>query len=617
MALNTKGKLEITDLDFDTIKTNLKTYMKGQSEFTDYDFEGSGLSVLLDVLAYNTHYNAFMANMLANEMFLDTSVKRSSVISHAKRLGYTPVSAKAPVAYVNVNVGDAVSGSLTMSAGQAFNTTVSGTGYQFVNITDRTIVPENGVFTFAGIPIYEGTYVTTEYTVNTSDVDQKFILENDNIDISSLAVTVQNSSSDTTTTTYTKANNLVTVLATTPAYFVQETPLGEWEVYFGDGVIGKALVDGNIVSLKYMVTNKTEANGANTFTSASNIGGFSNVTVSVQTAAAGGAEPDSIDSIKLNAPFNYSAQNRAVTAADYKAIVPTVYSNVQSLAVWGGENNDPPIYGKIYISIYPKTGGTLTTTTKETIKKSLEDYKIASTSIVIEDPITIKVIPTVNFKFDSSSTIKTSTGLETLVTAAINSFSDDNLEKFEGIFRFSKLTGTIDDVDPSILSNISTIKISNAITPTLSTATKYTIKFSNAIYNPHSGHLASTGGVLSSTGFVISGNANTLYLDDDGAGNVRTYYLAGSVRSYVDSAAGTINYNTGEVVVTSLNITSVSNTDDTITVTVIPSSNDIVPVRNQILEIDSTNMSVTGAEDSIAAGSSNAGTQYTTTTSYS
>ena len=303
MAVNTKGKLEITDLDFDTIKTNLKTYLKGQTEFTDYDFEGSGLSVLLDILSYNTHYNAFMSNMLANEMFLNTAVKRNSVISHAKNLGYTPISAKAPIAYVDITVGDISAGSITMSAGHVFNTTVSGTSYQFVTVADKTITPTDGVYLFSNVDIYEGTYVTTDFTVNVSDADQKFILPNDNIDTSTISVAVQNSASDATTTTFTKSSTLVDVKSDTAVFFLQETVDGEWEIYFGDGVVGKALVDGNLITIKYVVTNKADANGANTFSAAGTIGGSAEITVAVGTAAANGAEPEGLAGIKYNAPL--------------------------------------------------------------------------------------------------------------------------------------------------------------------------------------------------------------------------------------------------------------------------------------------------------------------------
>ena len=612
MPVNTQGKLEITDLDFDTIKTNLKTYLKGQTEFTDYDFEGAGLNVLLDVLSYNTHYNAFMANMLANEMFLDTAVKRSSVISHAKALGYTPGSASAPIATVDIQVTDASGPAITMNAGHVFNASAKQ-GYQFVNITDRTVIPENGIYIFTGVQIYEGTWLENKFTVNSSDVDQKFILDNNNIDTSTLMVRVQNSSSDTVLTTFSKANNLVEVKSTTNAFFIQETLEGKWEVYFGDGVVGKKLIDGNIVIINYVVTNKTEANGASNFISGSTIGGFSDISVITKAAAAGGAEPENEASIKYKAPFNYAAQNRAVTANDYKTLIPQIYANIESIAVWGGEYNDPPVYGKVYISIRPTGGSILTDTTKADIKKKLKDYTVASVTPEMVDPTTVKIIPTINFKYNSVATTKTAADLETLVRADITSFNTSELKQFTGIFRYSNFTSIIDKADPSIESNITTVKMSSPLEPNLNTSTKYSVKFNNALYHPHEAHTAN----ISSTGFTIVGNTNTLYLDDDGTGNLRTYYLVGTIQTYLNTTAGLVDYTTGVVTLNAITIDSVVNADDTITVTVIPQSNDIVPVRNQILEINTTLMIVKGSEDTIATGSSNAGTAYTTTTSYS
>jgi len=614
-GLNTEGKLQITELDFDDIKSNLKTYLKSQNQFTDFDFEASGMNILLDTLAYNTHYQAFQANMLANEMFLDTAVKRNSVTSHAKALGYTPTSVKAPTAYVKVTVNDANTATILMPEGFVFTTTIDGVSYQFINTTSRVLTPTAGIYTFGetnGIPIYEGTWVTTEYTVDIDDPDQRFLIENANVDTSTLQVQVQKSSSDTTKTTYTQADDLVSITGTTTSYFIQESVDGNWEVYFGDGVVGKALGDGNIVILKYIVTNVTDANGASAFTPAAAISGFTNITVVTETAAAGGAAAETIDSIKHSAPFSYTTQNRAVTAADYKAILPTLYPDIESVAVWGGEYADPPVYGKVYISIRPNTGANLTNTTKEGIKTSLKDYTVASITPEFIDPVTTKIIPIINFKYNPTVTTKTATDLETLITAAVTTFSDDELEAFESIFRYSKFIKTIDDVDTSILSNITTLTMTQELTPTLSSSAKYTIDFNNALYNPHSGHMA----ILSSTGFTISGNANTLYLDDDGAGNVRTYYLVGATKTFVDEAAGTINYISGQILLDSFNITAVSNTSGTITLTVKPSSNDLVPVRNQLLEIDTANMTVTGEADTIASGASNAGTAYVTKTSY-
>ena len=625
-GLNTKGKMEITQLDFDTIKGNLKTYMKGQSEFTDYDFEGSGLNVLLDVLAYNTHYNAFMANMAANEMFLDTAVKRNSVTSHAKALGYTPTSTKAPVAYVDVTVNNANTASVTMNAGHAFNTTISGTTYQFVNTTARILQPTAGIYVYSNIPIYEGTWVTTKFTKDVNDADQKFIIPNNNVDISTLSVTVQTSASDTTLTTFTKANNLVEVKSTTNAFFIQETVDSEWEVYFGDGVVGSALIDANIVILSYVVTNGTQANGANTFTSATAISGFADITVATQTAAADGSAQEGIDAIKFNAPFSYAAQNRTVTAADYKAVIPQLYANVKALAVWGGEYASPAVYGKVFISILPKTGTTLTSATKSSIVTLLQDYNVVSVTPELVDLETTKVVPTVNFKYDANATAKSKESLATLITTAITNFSTTTLEQFEEVFRYSPFTTIIDEADPAILSNITNIKISKTFKPTLATALKYTISFSNALFNPHSGHLANTsgvlpGGILSSTGFTITGSSETYYLEDDGEGAVNAYYISGAAKIYLTTGAvGTIDYTTGDVVLTKINIATVGQVDGAdstyIRITVQPASNDVVPVRNQILQIDTTNLTVTGVADTIAAGAGDAGVNYTTTATY-
>ena len=625
-GINSKGKMEITQLDFDNIKSNLKTYLKGQTEFTDYDFEGSGMTILLDTLAYNTHYNAFMANMAANEMFLDTAVKRNSVTSHAKALGYTPTSAKSAVAYVDVTVNDANTASVTMPAGYAFSTTINGVVYQFVNTTTRTLQPTSGVYTYSNIPIYEGTWVTTNYTVDVSDADQLFILNNDNVDVSTLLVQIQTSASDTTLTTFTKANNLIEVTSTTNAYFTQETLEGEWEIYFGDGVLGTALVDGNIVQLSYVVTNGTAANGAQTFTAGTAINGFNNITVGLQTAAADGAIPEEIDAIKFNAPFSYAAQNRTVTASDYKAIVPQLYSNVKAIAVWGGEYNSPAVYGKVYLSILPKTGTVLTTSTKASIVTLLQDYNVVSVTPEVIDLEITKIVPTVNFKYDQNATAKTTEALASLITTAISSYSSSTLEKFETVFRYSVFTTIIDDVDSAVLNNITDIKISKTFKPTLASALKYTISFSNKLYHPYSGYAADTtgttaGGILSSTGFTITGDSNTYYLEDDGVGVVNAYYISGAAKIYLASGAvGTIDYTTGDIVLTKLNVGTVGQVDGldstTIRLTVKPASNDVVPVRNQILQIDTTNLSVVGTVDTIAAGAGDAGVNYSTTATY-
>ena len=364
------NKLSVSELDFDNIKANLKTFLQGQSEFQDYDFEGSGFAVLLDLLAYNTHYLGFNANMLANEMYLDSADIRKNIVSLAKMLGYTPNSCRASNATLSIRINNVPTGttSIAMDKGTVFTTSVNGTTYEFVTNQNYTIQPEAGVYNFSNVKIYEGTLVTFKYTVDTSDVDQRFIIPSANADTSTLKVSVQNSVSDTTTTTYSLATSLSDLTSTSKVYFLQEVEDNKFEVYFGDGVLGQSLSDGNIVILEYVVTNKTDANGASAFTLSSDIDGFSNVTITTTTNAANGAEAQTKESIRYNAPLQYSAQDRAVTSSDYETIVKTVYPNAQSVSAWGGEDDEEPQYGVVKIAIKPISGSTLTTATKEDIK---------------------------------------------------------------------------------------------------------------------------------------------------------------------------------------------------------------------------------------------------------
>ena len=614
-------KLDISQLDFDGIKDNLKTFLSQQDEFTDYDFEGAGMNVLLDTLAYNTHYLAYNANMLANEMYLDSADQRTSVVSLAKQVGYTPRSANSAKATIDVVVNNASGASLTMSRGTKFTTTVDGTNYSFVNNADVSITPQDGVFKFSNLDIFEGTYLNYKYTANTTDTDQRFIIPNDNVDTTTLSVKIQESVSDSTTNTYTLAGGVTGIDSTSKVYFLQEVEDGRFEVYFGDGVLGQGVADGNIVILDYITCNRAEANGASAFTLSGSIGNFSNVTITTLNNAANGDDPESIKSIKYNAPRDYSAQDRAVTAEDYKVLVKSLYSNAQSVQVYGGEDAAIPDYGKVYISIKAKSGSNLTEATKVSLVSSLKSFAVASITPVIIDPETTFITLVTTFKFDSNLTTKDISTLTTNVSNAIATYNTDTLENFTGMFRFSALSKVIDNSDTSILSNITKVKMYKFITPTLSEGLKYTVSFNNAFFNPHSGHNSAAGGIVSSTGFKISGDdTNEHFLDDDGAGNIRVYYLSGTTRIYTSSTYGTIDYTTGEIILTSSNITSISNVDGAastrIRVTVLPDSNDIVPVRNQVLSIDTANSTVSGSIDEIESGSSQAGTSYTTTSSY-
>ena len=624
-------RLRVTEFDFDSVKQNLKTFLKGQREFTDYDFEGSGMNILLDTLAYNTHYLGFNANMLANEMFLDSASLRSSIVSHAKMLGYEVSSPRAPVATINVTL-TTNNATATMPAGTTFNTTVDGVNFQFVTISDITSRNTGSSIPFDSLEIYEGTFTKTKYIVDSQEADQRFMLADNRADIETLTVKVQNSTSDTTTTTYTKATDITQLTKDSTVYFCQETESGRFQIYFGDGATSKGLSDGNIVELSYVITNKTAANGASSFVRTEAIDTVTNISVTTVANASGGAEGESSSSIKLNAPLDYASQGRAVTAEDYKVYVRKLFPNTQAVSVWGGEDgsfdtstgvSSTPEYGKVFISVKSTTSLNLTTSQKENLVKDLSPFKVASITPVIVDPETTFIILGITFNFNSTATTQSKTDLETSVTDVISNFTDSNLEDFNLPFRHSLVTGLIDDVDSAITNNTTTVTLGKFFKPSLTTSTNYTVSFNNALYNPHSGHNSGGGGVIASTGFQIDGDTSTEYFfDEDGSGNLRTYSIVSGTRTYLNSTAGSVDYANGIITINALKITAVSNIDgeisSSIRVTAIPSSNDVIPVRNQILEIDLVNTTITGQVDNTATtgvGYTTSSTGTTTTTS--
>ena len=616
------NRLDVSELDYDGIRDNLKTYLSNQAEFSDYNFEGSGMSVLLDLLAYNTHYLSYNANMLSNELYLDSADIRKNVVALAKQLGYTPTSVVSPSATIDVTVSNVptTTASITMVKGTTFTTTINQITYDFLTNEDITATPTDGVYKFSNVKIYEGTSVTFQYTVDSSDVDQKFIIPNNQADTTTLKVKVQNSSSDSTTNTYTKSQTLTELNSTSKVYFLQEQGDGRFEVYFGDGVLGKALEDGNIVKLEYIVTNMRQANGASSFTLGSTVGGFTDVSIATVSNAQGGSVAQSNNSIRFNAPLQYQSQNRAVTVKDYETLTQTFYPNAESISAYGGEDAETPVYGSVYIGVVPKSGSTLTEATKQNIVDNLKKYNVASVTPVIVTPETTSIILTSNVKYNENATTKTGDTIRSNVITSITNYSATNLQKFEGLFRYSQLIQDIDDTDTSILSNITTLKIRKDFTPTIDSAITYQVYFRNALYNPHSGHNTTAGGILESSGFKIQGNDNEMFVNDDGQGNVRMYYLVSGVKTYENNTQGTINYTTGQITLTSLNIASVSNirgsASTVIELTVKPNSNDVIPVRDQILQIDVANSQVVVETDSFASGTSDGGTTYTTTSSY-
>jgi hypothetical protein len=615
------NKLEVSDFDFDAVKANLKTFLQSQSEFSDYNFEGSGFAILLDILAYNTHYLGFNANMLANEMYLDSADIRKNIVSIAKMLNYTPSSVRSPVASLDIRVNDATGSTLTLPKGSVFTTKVNGVSYQYVTNENYVITPVSGVYNFSNVEIYEGTLVTYRYTVDVNDPDQKFIIQSNNADTTTLKVSVQNSSTDTTTNIYSLVGGYNNVTDISKVYFLQETDEGKFEIYFGDNNVGKKLEEGNIVTMEYIVTNRDESNGASTFSIATTIGGFSDISIITNSVSQGGSAAESKESIRFNAPLSYAAQNRAVTTVDYETLVKSIYPNAQSVSAWGGEDDESPAYGTIKIAIKAASGSTLTTATKQNIIQSLKPYNVASVRPVIVDPETTSILLTSYVKYDSRLTTKTSDTLKSNIIDNISTYNDNTLQKFDGIFRYSKLLRLIDDTDTSIVSNITTVKIRKSFKPVLNQSTRYDVYFRNRLYNPVNGYNAVAGGILQSTGFKISGDTTNLYfLDDDGEGNIRRYRFLGGVRSYATTFQGSINYTTGQITLNSLNVTTIQDirgeASTSIELIVKPNSNDIVPVRDQIVEIDVANSIFTVEIDDFVGGGADAGVGYTTATSY-
>ena len=623
MATVKSSQVNITDLDFDDISKNLKNYLKGQSTLKDYDFEGSNISLLIDLLAYSSHVSAFNANMVASELFLDTAQIRKNVVSRAKEIGYTPTSATASSATIDLQVNNPLIGgetptSLTLNRGHKFKTVYDGFNYPYVLLESQTITPLNGVFKFENLEIYQGTMNSDIFAYNGQIQNQRFPLTEELVDTSSITVTVQ--STGGSSSAWSQSTDISSVNSNSTVWYVQENDQGLFEVYFGDGVVSAEPLDGDTITISYLVTNENHTDGSSSFTMTDSIGGNTDVTLITKTNSSGGKDKESIDSIKFAASKFYTSQNRLVTVDDYKSKLQTLYPGADSISVWGGEDNDPPQYGKIFIAIKPsQTVNKLTSSEKTILKQKLKTLNMLTVRPELIDADVIDILVNTNFKYNPKATTKTVSELETLVRAAIITHDSTYLSGFDGIFRHSVLAKDIDSAESSILSNITTVKLRKTISPTFNQSKGYTIDFGsgNPFYNPHSGHNKAGGGILETSGFLVSGFTDTFYFDDDGDGNLRRYSITGSTRVYADNQAGTVDYSNGKITTTGINILSTVNTDDTIHFTVKPNSNDSVAFRSNLLDINSSLIDVTGATDTIASGDTSAGVGYTSSSSYS
>ena len=600
------SNLRISELDFDQIKTNLKTFLNAQSEFTDYDFEGSGLSTLLDVLAYNTHYNAYLANMVVNEMFLDSAVKRSSAVSIAKHLGYTPVSTRGSVANLDIVVTSPTNlpASLTMDRYTPFTSTVDGAPYTFLTTEAKTALRVGTTYTFSDVDVTEGTLLSYSYVVSDTTPNSKYEIPNSAVDTTTMLVSVQTSSSDTTTTTYTLTTDITGLDTTSKVYFLEQNPQGNYQIYFGDGIIGKSLTAGNIVTIQYMIATGSAVNVSSTvsqsFTAGTTIGGSSNIAITVNSNSSGGADAESITSIKFNAPRVNASKNRAVTAADYESLILSNYAGAEAVSVWGGEDNDPPYYGRVIISLKPFSGFTISDATKESIATNILKSKQAlTTTPVFVDPVFFHVGISADVIYNSSATTLSSEQIKAQVNEAITTYFSTSLQKFNKNYIHSTLINAILSKNNSITSALLSVKLQRRVLPTLNTVNVFSgdtsIKFRNAI----------KPGTLSSSYFFITINGVTTLVkitdlpdttpsSDTGTGTLRIVNATTDV--ILLPSIGTVSYGTGIVSIASITPTGLpaGTTDIRITGSVQEASYNLSVSRNEILILDDTTTTRTG-----------------------
>lgn len=618
------AQLDVTELDFANIKQSLKTFMQAQDEFSDYDFEGSALSVLLDTLAYNTHYNAVMAHMLANESFLDSAIKRSSVVSIAKSLGYTPRSRRAATSYVDFSLKpDPNYTEITypLSRNTPFSTVVDKVSYTFYPTRDvtATIQTVNGTdqFVFESLEIKQGTRVSNNYLIDINSVSGPLTIPNTNMDTSTLRVRVQKSTSELTLETFLESSSLLDLTSTSRVYFIEESIDGQYAIRFGDGVFGKKLEVGNIVTIDYLVSSAALPNGAKSFSIGPTLTGTNEVlTYSNVTVAVGGAEKESIDSIRKTAPLYNQTKERAVSASDYRSLILAENPNVQSVAVWGGENNDPPIYGKVFISLDPVDGQIITNETKDRITTTLISPR-APVAILPEfiDPVYTYIGLRVGVVYDPSLTSLTSGDISNATAAAINNYFNTDLNQLNKNFYYSRIHNVVKAVSPSIISVNITPTLQKRLPAEINIEANYTFSFNSRI-QPRELHSNWFNTVIDAVTYKVKfqdiPSATVVPPAYNGTGTV---YLQTEDGTNIVSV-GIIDYDTGKLTLTSIKVASLYSTDTELKLRTRPhdDSKDIVtsilnrtsdvstgaviakPAQNTILSLDNSILSaVTGA----------------------
>ena len=614
---------KFTNLDFDQIRTSIKDYLRANSNFTDFDFEGSNFSVLIDTLAYNTYITAFNSNMIVNESFLDSATLRENVVSLARNIGYVPRSRSAAKASVSFSVETSASTpTLTLEAGLVCVGATNETNYIFSIPENITTTVNSGTATFSGIDIYQGTFVRNSFVVDGS-LDQRFILNNSFIDTSTITVYVKGPSDSGLGREYQLVDNILNLSSSSEIYLIQEVQDEKYELLFGDGYFGKKLENESVVTVTYIITDGIEGNGASNFAfsgrfldSLNNVVVPTNsITITTNNRASNGGDIEAIDSIKYFAPRLYSSQYRAVTARDYEAIIQMIYPNTESVSVVGGEELDPPQFGNVVISIKPKNGDFVSDFDKETIASKLKNYSLSGINQQIID-LKVLYVEIDSAVYYNTTQVSNVNDLKTSVTDTLNTFATSNINKFGGRFKYSKVCQTIDNVNNAVTSNITRVRIRRNLKALINQSTQYELCFGNQF------HYDTSGFNIKSTGFTLAGRTGTFYFTDVPGENgmgvlsvVKESTTDGSVIVEIKSA-GTVDYTKGEIIVNTLNITSTVKENNIIEIQAFPESNDVIGLKDLYLSFSVADSKINMVKDTITSGEQISGVGYKTTSSY-
>ena len=628
--------VNFSNVDFDEIKESIKDYLRANSNFTDYDFEGSNLSAIIDTLAYNTYISSYNANMITNEVFIDSATLRENVVSLARNIGYVPRSRKAAIADVSfsVNASNTTAVTVTLKAGIVLTTAsqFGGNSYTFAIPEDITVpVTSTGVAFFTNIKVYEGTYITQTFTASSRNPNQRYILPNAGIDTDLIRVIVKDNEESSVRDKYSKFSSLFGVDSQTMLYFLQEIENERYEIMFGDGVFGKKIEEPNFVEVSYIVSNGLEANGLNNFTYSGRMVGNDGQSITsgvslvfTNSPSSGGSAIESIESIKKYAPQIYASQNRAVTAADFEALVPRIYAEAESVSAYGGEELVPPAYGKVFISVKPFNGVFLSRAVKENLNRELRKFSCAG---IITEILDLKYlfVETESTAYYDTSRASSADGVKNIVLDNIVKYANSSqLNKFGARFKYSKFLGVIDNSEAAITSNITTIFIRRDMEPTLNTFGEYEICFGNQFYIKNI-----NGYNIKSSGFFVSGISDCVYLGDipnadKETGSVFLFKLTAPTQPVVvKRGIGVIDYIHGEIKLNPINIISTKLTRGVpgaevplIQISVCPFSNDVIGLQDLYLQLDTGNSTVTMIPDEISSGTNTSGSSYRVTSSY-